>query len=117
MGGQPGAAEVEVAAAGTIVAEGGIPFSGASAMSLLTRATSSTVLALALTFSGGHALAAQAAPSAPTAKHHSALKGAVVGAAAGHVLGHHAVAGGVVGAMVQHHRNKKAAKAAKSAGH
>ena len=83
-------------------------------MSLLTRATSSTALALALTFSGGHALAAQATQAAPQAKHHSALKGALVGAAAGHMAGHHAVAGGVIGAMVQHHRNKKAMKAAKA---
>lgn len=51
------------------------------------------------------ALAAQATP-----KHHSKLKGAVVGAAAGHMLGHHAKAGAVAGALVQHERNKKAAR-------
>jgi len=95
-------------------------------MTLLARATSSAFLALGLTFSGAHALAAQAAspahvtqagPSAPPAKHHSALKGALIGATAGHMMGRHAVAGGVIGAMVQHHRNKKALKAAKAAGH
>ena len=43
--------------------------------------------------------------SAP-AKHHSKLGGALVGAAVGHVLGGHAVAGAAAGAMVQHHRNK-----------
>ncbi len=41
------------------------------------------------------------------ATHHSALKGALVGAAAGHVLGHHAIAGAAVGALVQHERNKR----------
>lgn len=58
-------------------------------------------------------LSAQAVAPAPQAKHHSKIKGAVVGAAAGHVMGGHAKAGAVVGAMVQHHRNKKAAKATK----
>lgn len=59
----------------------------------------------------------------PVAKHHSVLKGAIVGAGAGHVANHHAVAGAVVGAMVQHHRNhaekkaeQKAAKAAAKTG-
>ena len=46
---------------------------------------------------------------APQATHHSKLKGAVVGAVAGHMLGGHAKAGAVAGALVQHHRNKKAA--------
>lgn len=58
-------------------------------------------------------LSAQAAPAAPQAKHHSKLKGALVGAAAGHAMGGHAKSGAVVGAMVQHHRNKKAEKALK----
>lgn len=58
-------------------------------------------------------LGAQAAPAAPQAKHHSKLKGALVGAAAGHALGGHAKSGAVVGALVQHHRNKKAEKAIK----
>lgn len=58
-------------------------------------------------------LSAQAVTPAPQAKHHSKVKGALVGAAAGHVMGGHAKAGAVVGAMVQHHRNKKAAAATK----
>jgi hypothetical protein len=41
-----------------------------------------------------------------TAPHHSKLKGALVGAAAGHMLGKHAVAGAVAGAVIQHERNK-----------
>jgi hypothetical protein len=53
------------------------------------------------------ALSAQAAP-----KHHSKLKGAVVGGVAGHMMGGHAAAGAAAGALVQHHRNKKAEKAA-----
>jgi len=39
-------------------------------------------------------------------KHHSKLGGALVGAAVGHVLGGHAVAGAAAGALVQHERNK-----------
>ncbi|HEV7993818.1 MAG TPA: hypothetical protein VGP25_18465 [Gemmatimonadaceae bacterium] len=39
-------------------------------------------------------------------RHHSKLAGAAVGAAAGHVLGGHAVAGAAAGALVQHARNK-----------
>jgi hypothetical protein len=42
-----------------------------------------------------------------TPKHHSVLGGAVAGAAAGHMLGHHAIAGAAVGALVQHERNKQ----------
>ncbi|HEX4683464.1 MAG TPA: hypothetical protein VH277_12180 [Gemmatimonadaceae bacterium] len=38
--------------------------------------------------------------------HHSKLKGALVGAAAGHFLGHHALAGAAAGALIQHERNK-----------
>ena len=59
------------------------------------------------------ALSAQAAATAPQAKHHSKIKGALVGAAAGHMMGGHAKAGAVAGALVQHHRNKKAAAATK----
>jgi hypothetical protein len=40
------------------------------------------------------------------AKHHSKLGGAAAGAAAGHVLGGHAVMGAAAGAMIQHERNK-----------
>ena len=45
------------------------------------------------------------APVALNAKHH--LKGAVAGAAAGHMVGHgHAVAGAAAGAAIQHHHAK-----------
>ncbi len=48
------------------------------------------------------------APMADTVAHghHSKLAGAALGAAAGHMLGGHAVAGAAVGAIVQHERNK-----------
>jgi len=39
-------------------------------------------------------------------KHHSKLGGALAGAAVGHVLGGHAVAGAAAGALIQHERNK-----------
>ena len=55
--------------------------------------------------------AQQATAPAPVVKHHSKLKGALVGAAAGHVLGGHAKSGAVVGALWQHHKNKKVAQA------
>lgn len=54
--------------------------------------------------------AAQPAPQQTAPKHHSKLKGAIVGAAAGHMLGGHAKAGAVAGAVVQHERNKHARK-------
>ncbi|NUQ20183.1 MAG: hypothetical protein HOQ09_04400, partial [Gemmatimonadaceae bacterium] len=44
------------------------------------------------------------------APHHSKLAGAAVGAAAGHMLGGHAVAGAAAGALIQHERNKHARK-------
>jgi hypothetical protein len=67
---------------------------------------------VALPVTAGVVGAQQAAQQpAPAAKHHSKLKGAIVGAAAGHAMGGHAVAGAAAGAMVQHHRNKKAKKA------
>ena len=53
---------------------------------------------------------AQQAATAPAPKHHSKLKGALVGAAAGHMMGGHAVAGAAAGAMIQHHRNRKVHK-------
>ena len=40
------------------------------------------------------------------AKHHSKLGGALAGAAVGHVMGGHAVAGAAAGALIQHERNK-----------
>ena len=39
-------------------------------------------------------------------KHNSKLAGAAIGAAAGHMLGGHAVAGAAAGALIQHERNK-----------
>ena len=48
-------------------------------------------------------------PAAP-AKHHSKIKGAIVGAVAGKAAGGHTKMGAVAGAMVQHHRNKKSGK-------
>lgn len=63
--------------------------------------TASTALGLAMLAPGLHAQ--QGTP----VKHHSMLKGALVGAAAGHVMGGHAKAGALAGALVQHHRNKK----------
>jgi hypothetical protein len=50
-------------------------------------------------------------PTADTATnhHHSVLAGAAVGAAGGHMLGHHAVLGAAAGALIQHERNKHAA--------
>ena len=45
-------------------------------------------------------------PAAP--KHHSKVKGAIVGGVAGKMAGGHTKAGAVAGALVQHHRNKKA---------
>lgn len=55
---------------------------------------------------------AASAPAADTtaAPHHSKLAGAAVGAAAGHMLGGHAVAGAAAGALIQHERNKHARK-------
>jgi hypothetical protein len=39
-------------------------------------------------------------------QHHSKLAGAAAGAAAGHMLGGHAVLGAAAGALIQHERNK-----------
>jgi hypothetical protein len=63
------------------------------------------------------AFAQDAAASGQTApapeKHHGLLKGAAVGAVGGHFVGKgHAKSGAAVGALVQHHKNKKAEKAA-----
>lgn len=72
----------------------------------LRSVAATTALGFAM-LTSGQALHAQAAQAAP--KHHSKLKGAMVGAAAGHMLGGHAKAGAVAGALWQHHKNKKAA--------
>lgn len=77
-------------------------------MTTFTRAARSAAFAFALALPGAATLSAQAASPAPVARHHSKIKGALVGAAAGHVLGGHTKSGAVIGAMVQHHRNKKA---------
>ena len=78
-------------------------------------AAASATLGFAMLTSAVPSLHAQATPGTQVAqtqqappKHHSKLKGALVGAAAGHMLGGHAKAGAVAGAMWQHHKNKKA---------
>ena len=55
-----------------------------------------------------------AAPAPAPEKHHSKLKGAAVGGVGGAVLGGKkgAAAGAAGGALWQHHKNKKAEKAA-----
>ena len=58
----------------------------------------------------GLSLVAGVVAAQPAPKHHSKLKGAMVGAVAGHAMGHHAKMGAVTGALVQHHRNAKALK-------
>jgi len=75
----------------------------------LRQATSSAALAFALLTATGTVSHAQATQAAPVAKHHSKLKGAIIGAAAGHMLGGHAKSGAVAGALWQHHKNKKVA--------
>jgi outer membrane lipoprotein SlyB len=45
--------------------------------------------------------------AAPAPAPHSKVKGAIVGAAIGHVLGGHAMAGAAAGAIIQHERNKR----------
>ena len=76
-------------------------------MSTLSRAIRISALALSLALPSV-ASAQQPAQRAPIVKkHHSLLKGAVVGGVAGHMMGGHGKVGAVVGAMVQHHKNKK----------
>ena len=78
----------------------------------LRRAAASATLGFVmLTAAGPSVQAQQATAPAPVAKHHSKLKGALVGAAAGHVLGGHEKGGAIAGALWQHHKNKKAAQA------
>lgn len=80
----------------------------------IRKTTTALAMGLAL-LTGSVSLRAQATPprqaAVPVQKHHSKLKGALVGAAAGHMLGHHAKAGAVAGVLWQHHKNKKAAVA------
>ncbi len=67
------------------------------------------LLAAALLFCAGPVLAKKDPKTGE--KHHSLAKGAVVGAVGGHYVGKgHAKAGAATGALVQHHKNKKAAK-------
>ena len=74
-------------------------------------------LGLAVVF-GGLALTAGPMTSAlggqstqqPAPKHHSKVKGAIVGGVVGKMAGGHTKTGAVAGALVQHHRNKKARK-------
>ena len=79
---------------------------------MIRKTTTAAAVGLAL-LTGSVSLRAQATSThqaaAPVQKHHSILKGALVGAAAGHMLGHHAKSGAVAGALWQHHKNKKAA--------
>ena len=66
---------------------------------------------------GTSAFAADETAPAQPEKHHSLLKGAAAGAVGGHFVGKgHAKSGAAVGALVQHHRNKKAEKAAAKSG-
>jgi len=77
-------------------------------------AASIASMALAASMIAGPASAGLFHHSNTGVKHHSALKGAVVGGVAGHVVGGRkgAVAGAIIGAEVQHHKNKKAEKRA-----
>lgn len=78
-------------------------------LSMTLRSTVAALLAPA--FVAG----AQTVQQPVTPKHHSVLGGAVAGAAAGSAIpGHrHPILGAVVGAEVQHHRNKAARRAAR----
>ena len=78
---------------------------------LRNAATSAALGFTVLTATGASLHAQQATHPVPAAKHHSKIKGALVGAAAGHMLGGHAKSGAVAGALWQHHKNNKAAKA------
>ena len=57
------------------------------------------------------ALAQGTQQAQPAPKHHSKLKGAIVGGAAGAAVGHPKL-GAAAGVIHQHNKNKKAAKAA-----
>ncbi|GJG89067.1 hypothetical protein tb265_42480 [Gemmatimonadetes bacterium T265] len=52
--------------------------------------------------------AARAQTTQPAPKHHSKLKGAIVGGVAGAAVGHPKT-GAAAGVLYQHHKNKKAA--------
>ena len=82
----------------------------------MTNSNARTTIKAALLSAGlifaplGMAAAQQGTP----VKHHSIMKGAAAGAVAGHMSHrrHGAVMGAVIGAEVQHHRNKVARKRA-----
>lgn len=89
-------------------------------MTRSTKITSATLAALlAPAFAVGAQTTTQPVPTttAVPPKHHSILKGAAVGAAAGSAVpGHrHPILGAVAGAEVQHHRNKQEKKAYRQA--
>ena len=86
----------------------------------LTRLCSALCAGAFLITSGAMAQQPAAQPQQQTAqpeKHHSKLKGAVVGGAGGAVVGGKkgAAVGAAGGALWQHHKNKKAEKAAAKA--
>ena len=65
--------------------------------------------AASLAFAPAGFAGAQQTQATAKVKHHSVLKGAVVGAVGGHLTHHKhgAMIGAAVGAGIQHHRNKK----------
>ena len=72
-----------------------------------------SAIGAALLLTGAPARAEEAAEARPVEKHHSKLKGAVVGGVAGAAVGRSkksAAAGAAGGALWQHHKNKKALK-------
>lgn len=66
-------------------------------------------LAATLAFVPAMSAGAQQTQATVKVKHHSVLKGAAVGAVAGHLTHrkHGSLVGAAVGAGIQHHRNKK----------
>jgi hypothetical protein len=71
----------------------------------MTHSFARRLLAAALV--AGAAAPAFAQQTQPAPKHHSKLKGALVGGAAGAVVGHPKL-GAAAGVLHQHHKNKKA---------
>ena len=59
--------------------------SGRFTMTTFTRTVRTAAFAFAMALPAAATLSSQAASPAPVAKHHSKIKGALVGAAAGHV--------------------------------
>lgn len=73
----------------------------------MTRAATA-VAAAVFAVSGVAASAARAQQAQPAPKHHSKIKGALVGGAAGAAVGHPKL-GAAAGVLHQHNKNKKAA--------